>query len=189
MSNSVGIIAEDESDVDVVKELIKKIVPDKRFSVHFFVGHGCGKIRGKSFQWAINLKKKGCSTLIVLQDLDNNKINNLRSQLCKTLKNCAIKNHIVVIPIREIEAWLLSDSHAIRLAMNLPMEIESIEDPQLVEDPKKKLGELIYHRSGNKKHYVNSVHNQKIAQYVDIVEIRKCESFLPLEGFVHEFIK
>ncbi len=58
MSNHIGVIAEDNSDVEVVRELIKKIVPDKKFSINSFVGHGCGKIQGKCFQWAGALKTK-----------------------------------------------------------------------------------------------------------------------------------
>lgn len=184
MSNCIGIIAEDDSDVEVVKELVKKIVPNKRFSTEKFVGHGCGKIQGKCFQWAGVLKTKGCSILIVLHDLDDRVSSKLDASLRLTLKNCAIPKHIVVIPIREIEAWLLSDHIAIQKAFNLNKKVEHISNPQFITDPKKKLGEIIYLKSGKTKRYINAVHNQKIAAEMDLVNLRRCSSFRPLEDFL-----
>ncbi len=54
----IGIIAEDKCDVDVIAELVSKIVPGKRFSTKHFLGHGCGKIKGKCFIWAQVLKNR-----------------------------------------------------------------------------------------------------------------------------------
>ena len=148
MSNHVGVIAEDDSDVEVVGELIKKIVPEKRYTISSFVGHGCGKIQGKCFQWAGILKTKGCSTLILLHDLDERILAELDFELCHALAQCSIPKHIVVIPIREIEAWLLSDNLAIKKAMNLGKNVPRIADPQSDANPKRRLGEIIYLRSG-----------------------------------------
>ena len=184
MSNSIGVIAEDNSDVDVVDELIKKIVPRNTYSIKRFVGHGCGKIQGKCFQWARNLKTRGCSTLIVVHDLDDKILAELQTQLRQALNICPIPKHIIVIPIREIEAWLLSDNLAIQRAMNLRNKVPRIADPSSVVDPKSKLEEIVHLRSGKTKRYLNSVHNQKIAAELDLANVRRCTSFLPLENFV-----
>jgi hypothetical protein len=188
MSNKIGIIAEDDSDVDVVIELIKKIVPQKVFSVSSYVGHGCGKIRGKCFQWAESLKTKGCSSLILLHDLDDNKLSSLHFELRNSLERCAIPQHIVVIPIQEIEAWLLSDSQAIQKAMHLVNLVPRIANPQFINDPKRRLSEIIYMKSGKTKRYLNTVHNKKIAAEIDLVNIRRCTSYIPLEKFVASYI-
>jgi hypothetical protein len=88
----------------------------------------------------------------------------------------------------EIEAWLLSDSNAIIRAMNLSQNFAQIPNPQSIPDPKRKLGEIIYLRSGRTKRYINTKHNKKIAAEVDITNLRRCSSFLPLESFLLEQI-
>jgi hypothetical protein len=189
MTISIGVIAEDASDIAVVNQIIKKILPDRKYSIKSFVGHGCGKIRGKCCQWADVLHSKGCSRLLLLHDLDQSSLQQLRFQLEQRLLHCKITRNIVVIPIREIEAWLLSDTHAIQTAMNIQGKINSIPNPEGIDDPKRKLGEIIYLNSGKTKRYINTAHNWKIAAEIDISEVRKCSSFLPLERFIIDQIR
>ena len=66
----VGILAEEDSDVAVVRLLLQKIVPSRSFGVRYFVGHGCGKLRYKCNVWAAQLADRGCSALLVIHDLD-----------------------------------------------------------------------------------------------------------------------
>jgi hypothetical protein len=186
MSVYIGVIAEDSSDVDVVDELIKKMHVRKKYSIKKFLGHGSGKIRGKCIQWAGNLRTRGCSILIVVHDLDEYVLSDLESHFRTELVNCPIPKHIVVIPIREIEAWLLSDNLAIKKALNLKENIAPIANPQLEIDPKRKLRDLIYIKSGKTKRYVNTSDNRKIASELDLEKVRICPSFLPLESFVQK---
>lgn len=189
MSAIIGVIAEDTSDIDVLDELIKKIHPEVKYSIKHFVGHGCGKIFGKCYQWAKVLKTKGCSTLIVLHDLDENNVDILKTKLSQALANCAIPKNAVVIPIREIEAWLISDTPAIKRAMKISENIPPVPNPEGLIDPKKKIEEIVFLRSGKTKRYINSAHNRKIAAELDLVNVRRCTSFLPLENFVLSNIK
>ncbi len=184
MRNRIGIIAEDDSDVDVVDQLIPKVVPGKEYSIRKFVGHGCGRIQGKCAQWAIVLKARGCTMLIVLHDLDTRVLSKLESELRQILGHCPIQKNVIVIPIREIEAWLLSDNVAIQKAMNLGSVVPRVPNPQNITDPKKKLGEIIYLRSGKRKRYLNSVDNRKIAAEIDLNNLRRCSSFVPMEEFL-----
>lgn len=184
MTQRIGIVAEDESDVEVVKALVRKIVPATKFSVKYFVGHGCGKIVGKCSQWASVLHTMGCTTLIILHDADDRNPLELSTQLRRALDGCAISRRTISVPIREIEAWLLTDNLAIQRAMNLSRRVERISNPQSIVDPKKKLDEIVYLKSGKQKRYVNSRHNPQIAQQLDLVNVRRCTSFLPLEEFV-----
>lgn len=189
MSNTVGVIAEDGSDVEVIRVLIHKIVPTRKFGIKSFVGEGHGRIRGKCFQWAGVLKSRGCSTLILVHDLDEADLAELRRQLDQALRQCAIAKRVVVVPIREIEAWLLSDAAAIQRAMHLETPVPSLATPEDVLDPKKKLGEIVRIRSGRTRIYLNTVHNAKIAAEVDLANLRRCSSFVPLETFVTANIK
>lgn len=183
MKHRIGVIAEDNSDVQVATELIKKISPRKKFVIRSFVGHGCGRLRGKCFQWAIQLKNRGCSLLMVLHDLDDRVLTDLETELRNIVRPCPIEQHVVIIPIREIEAWLLSDHVAIQKALRLKRKVPRTSNPQSIADPKKMLGELIYSRSEKKKRYVVE-DNQRIASHIEIANIRRCSSFLPLEQFI-----
>jgi polysaccharide pyruvyl transferase WcaK-like protein len=69
-SIKLGILAEDDSDVEVLRRVLAKIAPAKRFGTNRFVGHGCGKLKHKCRSWAAVLASRGCSVLIVLHDSD-----------------------------------------------------------------------------------------------------------------------
>lgn len=183
MKHKIGVIAEDDSDVQVANELIKKISPRKEFVIRRFVGHGCGKLRSKCLSWAIQLKNQGCSMLIVFHDLDDRTLTDLEAEIKSLLRPCPIERHLIIIPIREIEAWLLSDHLAIKKALKLRRTFPRIANPQSIVNPKRMLGDLIFSKSDKRKRYVVE-DNQKIASHIQIVNIRRCSSFLPLEHFI-----
>ena len=110
----IGVIAEDSSDIDVVKELILKLKSPRSFCVRHFVGNGCGKLRNKCRAWANQLHLNGCSALLFIHDLDRNKPAKLRTDLTAALTPCPIVKHVIVIPIEEIEAWLMCDASAFK---------------------------------------------------------------------------
>ena len=182
--NKIGIIAEDNSDVSVLKYLIQKIGPDKTFSLKKFVGYGCGKIIGKGLQWAKNLKDQGCTLLVVVHDLDRRDLRQLSTELDEAFKPSPIKKNVIVIPVREIEAWLLSDNLAIQQGLKLPILPSFISNPEDILDAKRKLREIVYISSNKKKRYINTIHNEHIASCIDLKNIRRCSSFQPLESFL-----
>src|SRR5437588_7930520 len=186
MRNRIGLIAEDRSDIAVINELIKKIAGTKDFVLKGFVGRGCGKIRGKCLQWAQDLKSKGCNSVILLHDLDSRNLLELERQLRESFSPCPIKNNVIIIPVQEIEAWLLSDEKAIQQAMNLRDKVSRVPNPESITDPKSRLGEIIYIRSRKTKRYVNTIHNSRIAASLSIMKVRRCKSFRPLEQFLTE---
>src|SRR5437879_3331705 len=124
MSKLVGLIAENDSDIDVIRVLIQKLAPRKTFRTRKFIGHGCGKIISKCHEWARNLELLGCKYLILVQDLDTKTLSELRSELQRALAPCPIARNIIVIPIVEIEAWLLADNVAIQRALKLPLQLK-----------------------------------------------------------------
>ncbi len=56
-STKIGVIAEEQNDIDVLYQYTCKIIPENSFSFLRFVGHGCGKLRKKCRAWAENLLK------------------------------------------------------------------------------------------------------------------------------------
>ncbi len=66
----VGIIAEDDSDADVVREMMLSLLRPHRIGFKRFVGNGCGKLRRKCGAWAAILVRQGCPWIMVVHDLD-----------------------------------------------------------------------------------------------------------------------
>lgn len=182
MATHVGVIAEDNSDVDVLRELLAKLTKRKLF-LHKFVGHGCGKIAGKCRAWARNLDAQGCQVLIILHDLDLRNLAQLRQTLIEALTPSPIQSHVIVIPVQELEAWLLADHGAIQNALGIKQPIKQVTGMEYLQRPKEFLGDLIFRKSNKTVYYVNTVHNVRIARAASLVNLRRCPSFRPLEEF------
>jgi hypothetical protein len=183
MSTLVGVIAEDLSDVEVIEEIIAKRRKRHLFKIKKFVGHSCGKVRAKCHDWARNLRIQQCTLLILVHDLDENNLNELKAEIECALRPSPIAKHVIVIPIREIEAWLLSDHDAINKTFGL--KLKKIPNPEAIRRPKEHLRDLIYLRSCKRKIYVNTVHNRLIAANASLKQLNRCSSFVPLNDFLH----
>jgi hypothetical protein len=126
--------------------------------------------------------------LILVHDSDSADPRELAQELSTALRTCPIDPHVVVIPIREIEAWLLSDPNAIRDGLNLRSTPSRIANPETILDPKRKLREIIQSKSQGRKVYINTIHNARIAEHLALAQLRACRSFLPLEAFCADHI-
>lgn len=177
MIRKIGIIAEDISDVEVLKILGRKISGKAVNSSHF-VGKGCGPLKRKTPGWCQSLSTKGCDFILLVHDRDRNNAGTLRSQLESILKNAPQSEKIVVIPEEELEAWLLSDSNAINLALKLDGKFKQVNHPETINSPKEFIRDHVYKVSNKGKNYVNSVHNKIIAEFIDTNLIsQRCPSF------------
>ena len=107
----------------------------------------------------------------------------------KALAPSAIADHVIVIPVKEIEAWLLSDHNAIRKALKLPKAVAKQPNPEVITDPKKHLSRLVSERSGKKLRYVSTFHNSLIAAKADVANLRRCRSFIPFEKFIKDHLR
>lgn len=183
MAAKIGLIAEDLSDIEVIKKLAKKLTGKSIVASHF-VGKGCGSIKRKTPGWCKNFLLKGCTRVLLVHDLDRNKIDNLRSTLEQILGASSTLKQAVIIPVEELEAWLLSDMTAIASAMNLPKTPKAIHHPENVASPKEYIRDSVWQSSNKKIQYVNSVHNGIIANHIDVTIIqKKCPSFKPFADF------
>lgn len=179
----VGLIAEDLSDVEVLKKLAKKIT-GKAISSSHFVGKGCGPLKRKTPGWCKSFQLKGCTRVLLVHDLDGNDVDVLRRSLKESLANAPQAKKLVVIPTEEIEAWLLSDVAAIARALNLKKPIKVVHHPEKIASPKEFIRDSVWRVSNKTVQYVNSVHNGLIADHIDIAEIHaKCPSFRAFSAF------
>lgn len=185
-SQRIGLIAEDLSDIEVIKILAKKVTT-RPMSFSHFVGRGCGPLKRKTPAWCNNLHLKGCTRVLLVHDNDRNDHKDLRKILEEVIAAAPQKDKVVVIPTEELEAWLLSDESAIGTALNLRKPPTSVQHPERIASPKEHLQRAVRQASGKKVQYVNSVHNQTIANKIDIALVaRKCPSFKPFQAFFRE---
>lgn len=184
--HSIGVIAEDSSDVDVINEILKKFSPANKFQIKKFVGNGCGKLRNKCQSWADALINKGCTHLLVVHDLDRNKESELLSVLQSKIPKAKYPNALIVIPIEELEAWLLSDEAAIQSVFSLKEPPKKYKNCEEIKSPKEELARLVWSKAT--KRYLNTVHNKKLAEKTSLENFRRCASFKPLDEYLKESI-
>lgn len=183
MSNKIGIIAEDLSDVEVIKLLARKIT-GKSLSTAHFIGKGCGSLKRKTPGWCKDLEHKGCKKILLVHDLDRNDAITLRAKLEDILNRSTTRIKAVVIPAEELEAWLLSDTSAIKSALNLRQALKVVHHPETIESPKEYIRDNVWKISNKTTAYVNSVHNTLIAKNINVQSIKKkCPSFLGFTNF------
>ncbi len=183
---SIGLIVEDDTDFTCFKTLISRIANKDKIKFKKVIGNGCGKIKKKAFAWSSNLHQRGCNVLVLVQDLDRNDKTNLKTNLENSLEGSPINSRLICIPIEELEAWLISDPHAIKKAFSLKRLPKFKGNPETISSPKERLRDSIYACSDKSILYITK-HNEKIAQQVSINVIKdKCNSFLELHDFVKE---
>jgi hypothetical protein len=173
----IGIIAEDDSDVAVLREVTLALLKPHRIGFKQFVGDGCGKLRRKCAAWARNLVQQGCPWIVVVHDLDVQDERELHASLTDAIAPARAKASVVLIPKREIEAWLLYDGRAIAAAFNENRPPRLPGKPESLLDPKKHLRDLIWTKY--RKDCLNTVHNPMIAKHIDVSLLKPSASFAP----------
>lgn len=182
MSCKIGLIAEDDSDVEVIKEIIKNIRKIK-CSYKAFAPEGCSKVRDKCTKYVTQLFEWGADLVLVFHDLDRRKIEELRKDLTSRV-NAAPKCRLcIIIPVEEIEAWFLADENAINNSFLRPCILKGVPSPEKIVDPKGFITRKS--RIHGKPRYSNTTHNGKIASKLDLSKVYiKCPSYRPFHDAI-----
>jgi hypothetical protein len=179
----IGIIAEDDSDVAVLREIsLKLLLPHTNVGFRQCVGRGGGAIRKKCVAYAVNLVDRGCPYIVAMHDLDQHDEAELRAPLQEALNRSAAKITVVLLPRHEIESWLLYDAQAIADAFKQNEPVPLPANPEVVPDPKGHLGELIWRQY--RKQYLHTAHNQQIANRIRVDALNRAGSFGPYPPFI-----
>src|SRR5664280_1699067 len=174
---NMDIIAEDNSDIVVIKAVTLSLLAPHRIGFKRFVGKGCGRVRSKCRAWAENLVRQGCLWVTVVHDLDKRNECELRQELELVIAGARSRASVVLLPKQEIEAWLLYDAAAIAMAFNESKHPKLRHNPESLDDPKGYLGDIVWKHY--RKDYINTDHNEAIAKYVDVSLLKRSPSFAP----------
>jgi len=185
-----GIIAEDNSDIECLKILIKRLAKNDSL-----------KIKHKGYKGCANMLRDGWKELkayselsyithfVVCYDKDDSKGQTRYEEVInKIIKPSGIKkdkNKIcILIPTKEIEAWILADIKAVTHIISSWQPSENFSSPEIVEKPKEKLIKLSQIKN-SKPLYDYATHNKKIMEHLDLETLKKkCPSFAELYNFV-----
>jgi hypothetical protein len=189
-----GIIAEDNSDIECLKVLIKRLAKNDSL-----------KIKHKGYKGCANMLRDGWKELkaysqlshithfIVCYDKDDSKGQTRYEEVInKIIKPSGIKkdkNKIcILIPTQEIEAWILADIQAVTQIISSWQPSENFASPETIESPKEKLIKLSQVKNA-KPLYDHATHNSKIFEKINLQTVKnKCPSFVELAQFIENDI-
>ena len=189
MRAKVGIIAEDNSDVETLKIFIRRINP-LRFQIKGHSTKGCGRLKKKCTGIVCHLVRKGITKIIICHDLDSDdpdKLASLKKALREKVKASMVPNNnrviCIVIPVQELEAWFLADVSIINKRF-IGAKLKEIPNPEKIPSPKEYI-EKVSRDDRWKPRYINTNDNPKLAEVIDIDKVRtKCPAFSPFYDFI-----
>jgi len=181
-----AIIGEDPSDVSTLKVLIKRIANDESLSIKAKGYAGCAEmLRKGAKQIAIFANDYDCQRFVVCYDCDNGDPNERHKEVTiKIVEKCAAKGiYCILIPIQELEAWILADIAAVSHVFK-GWNPDEITNPEAIKDPKEHL-EKLSRTSNRRPRFSHATHNEVVARHLDLQKVaNKCPSFRPLNDLV-----
>jgi len=181
-----AVLGEDKSDADTLCVLIRRIAGNERLTVKSKGYDGCGGLLRKGARDLDLLLGQGYDRFVVAYDADRSdpKVRLAEAQAHVVARSRVAANACcVVVPVEELEAWLLADVPAV--SKKWPgWRPEPIANPERVRDPKEHL-EKLSRDSQRRPRYSHAVDNPVLAGLVDLEVVeQKCPSCCVLADFV-----
>ena len=106
-----GVLGEDKSDFQTLKILVQRLADKKKVDIRGKGYTGCGELLKKGGEDLKLLSDMGCTRFIIAHDADQRDSKEVGQMLRdKIVKPLGIKKSIcLLVPVQEIEAWLLAD--------------------------------------------------------------------------------
>ncbi len=185
MMQRIAVLGEDESDAKTVQVLSRRILGNAkaRFTTQGF--GGIGDLLNKAGRMVVAKQKLGFNRFIVCVDADTERPDVRQQKTRSRLKELGLddKRLCIVVPVRCIESWILADEKAFCRFFKISI-CKSCSEPERLEDPRGHLRGLS-RDSGQKPRYVHTIHNEHIANDLDLEILKKkCPSFLTLVNFL-----
>jgi hypothetical protein len=182
-----GVLAEDDTDCDAIKVLIRRITGQPKAAVSPRAGGGNSVLRRKAERWMRDLATKGCEFIIIVHDLDRGRVTlqlNDECALHAKLSSFAVPatvKRLVCIPVEELEAWFWADEAVVRTVGR--GQGKAVVSPELVKQPKEKLMKLSRDRGGKPLYSTNDNPDLAAKLNLDVCAAR-CRSFRILRSFL-----
>lgn len=185
---NIGIIAEDDTDYQAIKILVRRLTGINNLKFKPKLGGGGGRILNKSLAWSNELARRGCDLLLVFHDLDTNDHGTLKGKLETRLESSMLSKRYICIPVEEIEAWFLSDPEGIKSTFSLE-RIPKVDGlPETIHSPKEYLRSKIAKCSNYEITYVPR-QNASMAIRLSLEKAsQKCPSFKSFKTFIESQI-
>ncbi len=186
-SNLIAIIAEDETDCDVFRQIIHRVLGTNT-RTKSWASKSSSTLKRKLSAKLKVMTREGCDAFIIVHDLDRNPKNNslndekqLRDHLELSCSNINGIRKYICIPIEELEAWFWSDSKIIKEIGG--EKCKANPNPHQIKSPKEALKKLSIGKNGKPSYGTNR--NAELAKKLDMVECSKyCPSFRELVKFL-----
>jgi hypothetical protein len=180
-----AVLAEDHSDAESLVTLVRRISGMPRLSVKSKGFGGCGELCRKAWNHIQIFADQGATHFIVCHDSDGNDPLEIQRKVEAAIKNKMVLNHphCIVVPVQEMEAWVIADEDAIRRVIPT-LSIKVVPRPESVGGPKEWL-QKESRKGGSRPLYVPTIHNPRVVEHIDLEKLeRKCPAFRPLKQFV-----
>lgn len=172
-----AILAEDDSDAEVLEHIIRR-----RFNRNLTIkkkGYGgCGALLRKGMRDINSWKTSGANGIIVCHDSDRHSPTSIREKVNRLVVNPSQFDGptCIVVPVQEIESWIIADEAAVKKVIP-SFDFKGHKNPESLDDPKEWLC-AESKASNGKPLYAPKVFNPAVARELDMEEVaKKCKSF------------
>jgi glutathionylspermidine synthase len=180
-----GILAEDDSDIETLKVLIRQLAGNEKLPIRGKGFNGCGELLKHGSKYLKSLAELKCNRFIVAHDADQQDVATTRQKLIeRVIQPSGVKTSIcLLVPTQTIEAWLLTDIEAVSKLFK-SWNPKSVENPESISRPKEYL-EKLSRLAGGRPRYSHATHNPQLAKHINLGKVSEsCPSFRPLKQFV-----
>jgi len=189
-----AILGEHQSDAQTLKVIVKRlsrtIMPAKqadKLSIRPKGYEGWSEMFRNGRKDVSALAELGCRRFIVCFDSDGHDPGVRKKKIMnEIIRPSGVKKPVcALVPVEEIEAWILADISAVAKILKSWRPFKEIVNPEKISSPKERLKKLCRDRKTRKERYQKTIHNEKVAEYLDLdVLHKKCASFRFLSDFV-----
>ncbi|HLO40652.1 MAG TPA: DUF4276 family protein [Phycisphaerales bacterium] len=175
----LAILAEDQSDAEALKVIVRKHLKNESLSIRMKGYDGGGNLLAKGWRDIASWRRRGYTKFLLCHDSDGRSVDDvLKTLRDEVIQRCGLSSECfcLVVPVQELEAWLIADEVAVQ--DEIPsFRFTGHEHPENIKSPK----EWLQDESHSKKArplYVPKLNNPGIASKLrhDVVA-RKCPSF------------
>lgn len=172
-----AILAEHDSDAEVLDCIVRKHFEGRRFSVKRKGYDGCPGLMRKGQRDIRAWIGQGISRFLICHDSDAHPPKSIRELVkSKIVGTSVATGYCIVVPVQEIEAWLIADETAINEVIP-SFRFEGHPNPESIDSPKEWL--IRKSRASNGKPlYSPTTFNAAVARRLTFDTVaKKCPSF------------